>query len=395
MYTHDADITKMVEELLDEPLTHLMLGHRELFHSNLLAWFFENLEVPSDAVFKQLTPEVVAKNNDVKRQVYREADHLDLWFQWPNRRPLVIENKVFSLPDEEQLRDYIPKIFRLSKKFKLGTASAWLLSLSNPNWENTYQKDSNWLVHKKVIRHPKDGDLEWHWLSYEKLADLIRQELPPENVRVSYEVDTMRRYAKFVEGLSKLAESVVVRGQNETVALPEYVERALKSHDPHSPTARLRVSLSKLRAASIVPFVEKALRENNVGHTKVETKLTNSQPLIDWFGSILGEQYWQAGWQLQGDQFRLAIRANPEKLKTDKRGRTKSEEFAKTRPGYFDFKDLDKILNTETEGSAPIDKEFNGYEPDFSCRYKKISKTFTVGTLTAAACTVANKVRII
>jgi hypothetical protein len=35
MVSEQNDIKKVVQKLTAEPLTHLMLGHRELFHSNL------------------------------------------------------------------------------------------------------------------------------------------------------------------------------------------------------------------------------------------------------------------------------------------------------------------------------------------------------------------------
>jgi hypothetical protein len=48
-------VKEIVEKLDAEPLTHLMLGHLELVHSNLLAWFFRCLQRKADAVFGTLT----------------------------------------------------------------------------------------------------------------------------------------------------------------------------------------------------------------------------------------------------------------------------------------------------------------------------------------------------
>jgi hypothetical protein len=86
-------------KLDEEPLTHLMLGHLELFHSNLLAWFFRRIPNAADRVFGSLTTENLAQTGS-KRQVRREKNNLDLWFRWPGRNALVIENKVFSWPSE-------------------------------------------------------------------------------------------------------------------------------------------------------------------------------------------------------------------------------------------------------------------------------------------------------
>jgi hypothetical protein len=59
----------------------------------------------------------------------REKNSLDLWFRWPQRRPLVIENKIFSLPHEKQLEGYATKAAARGE-----VPVFWLLSLSDPSW---------------------------------------------------------------------------------------------------------------------------------------------------------------------------------------------------------------------------------------------------------------------
>jgi hypothetical protein len=76
--TEQFDIGQIVKSLYAEPLTHLMLGHRELFHSNLLAWFFENMKGESDLVFADLSLEVAKSNTVRKRRVAREENNFDL-----------------------------------------------------------------------------------------------------------------------------------------------------------------------------------------------------------------------------------------------------------------------------------------------------------------------------
>jgi hypothetical protein len=126
--TVDRSPSALVERLGDEPLTHLMLGHRELFHSNLLAWFFKCIPTAADRVFRPLTTNNCAQNKDV-REVRREKNSLDLLFRWPGYNPLVIENKVFSLPDENQLEEYSARATRNGE-----SPALWLLSLSDPGW---------------------------------------------------------------------------------------------------------------------------------------------------------------------------------------------------------------------------------------------------------------------
>lgn len=87
----------ITERLGDEPLFHLMLAHRELFHTNLLAWFFEHLAHIGDRAVAELSP---ADENQHERRVRREWKHLDLVVETPGRAPLVVDNKIFALPDE-------------------------------------------------------------------------------------------------------------------------------------------------------------------------------------------------------------------------------------------------------------------------------------------------------
>ena len=177
------DVADVVRRLLDEPLTHLMLGHRELFHSNLLAWFFECLPAEADTVFLPLTSRNGAV--DTPRRVLREQGNLDLQFEWPGRDSLIIENKVFSLPDEGQLARY-------AEGLKAGsTPSLWLLSSANPGWPGN----------QKAL-----GNRVWKWLSYARLAEGIHAAVQGRGSE--YPIETMRHYAVVAALLSDLAKSV-------------------------------------------------------------------------------------------------------------------------------------------------------------------------------------------
>lgn len=75
--------------------------------------------------------------------VYREWNHLDLVVDLAGYRSVIIENKVFSLPDEDQLDGYtavnIPAIGR-------DGANKVLLSLSDPGWPNGRYEGWTWLL---------------------------------------------------------------------------------------------------------------------------------------------------------------------------------------------------------------------------------------------------------
>lgn len=357
-----TELDDTVRRLRQEPLTHLMLGHRELFHSNLLAWFFECMPDSADAVFAPLTS--ASSRGSTLRAVRRERKNLDLWFTWSDRRPLVIENKVFSLPDEAQLAAY-----GKSAGADGEDPSLWLLSLSDPSW----------LADRKLI-----ADHEWQWLSYTRLAERIRAAIPDECA--SYECQTMRHYADVVDLLSDLVSRVVVTEPKETIGLPLDMEAALGDD-------RLASVMTKLRAHSVAGRVTVALREAGLGQGEVASGLTHSQSLVEWFIRIGRAPEARAGWQLQENQFRLALIV-PHLKGTEPGKREARFEFAKANEDLFDFATVDGILGTTKVPLMPTPSitshGFNRFDPDFVYRYKQ-TPDLTVEQLEAAAIVIARR----
>lgn len=351
-------IGSIVARLNHEPLTHLMLGHRELFHSNLLAWFFRCLPDVADAVFGPMAGIVDLKKND-NRIVLREKNNLDLVFQWSNHRTLVIENKVFSLPDEGQLEAYSSIAGSIDDSVVL-----YLLSLSNPGWSSG----------RKEI-----GGREWQWISYRDLAQRIRSSLASSGL--TYEAETMRRYALVVDLLSDLVDRVIVTDSGDMVHLPTTISDALCDN-------RLASTMAKLRARSVAHHIQQALDVAGINNGTVKSSLTNALPLIEWFSKTSRAPGARIGWQLQGNQFRLAL------ITPHLSGRTSSDrqarfEFAKLNEDLFDFSPLDQILGTQGVEVKPLAKPgspmaFNRYDPDFVYRYKPTPR-ITVAQLEAAA----------
>jgi hypothetical protein len=358
------ELVDIVRRLNDEPLTHLMLGHRELFHSNLLAWFFRRIPEAADRVFGSMTEDSGVQTEST-REVRREKNNLDLLFRWPGRRPIVVENKVFSLPDEEQLEEYATKVPAGGESPVL-----WLLSLTDPSWADG----------RKALVNS-----EWRWLGYKELAERIRSSLAPDDR--SYATETMRHYADVVDLLCDLVASVVVNDPNETVSLPADVRKALGDD-------RLTSTMGKLRARSVAQRVNQALDAAGIAETFVESGLTNSLPLLSWFHAIGRAPGARVCWQLQGDQFRLAI-ITPHLRGVSEAERQARYDFAKANEDLFDFGLLDNILGTAGSAARPLPRPgnllgFNRYDPDFVYRYKK-TPDLTVAQLEAAAVAFAVK----
>ena len=98
-----GELKELVAALAADPLFAASQSSKELFHSNMLAWYLRRW------------PQVrgrLAKAWDLRRDqndqvvIHRERHHLDLMIESAGRPVLVVENKVFALPDEDQLRGY-------------------------------------------------------------------------------------------------------------------------------------------------------------------------------------------------------------------------------------------------------------------------------------------------
>lgn len=331
----DVAFAEAARRIQANPLGRLMYGQRELFHSNLIAWFFDELPDAADAVFRPLT----AVGDGSTRRVDRERQNLDLVLHWPDRAPLVIENKVFSMPGREQLDAYAS----LTAKWKV-RPSYVLLSLSAPTFELG----------------------AWSHLSYKSLAARILDELP---VSVSYEVETMRRYATLVFDLEELVSAVDVRSHSETVWLPE-------EQLAHVGSSQMRAALSKARAQRVAAVITQTVPglEQPAG-----SGLSNSTPLVESFEYVhtAGIDV-HLGWQLQGVQFRRAVVYHDPSIRGhSSESRKEREELSRAHPSFFAFP-------APLPNTAAGRKDFNHYAPNFVYRYVK-TPNLTVGELVDAA----------
>jgi len=313
------DLTDIASRIEANPLGRLMYGQRELFHSNLLAWFFDVLPDPADAVFRPLALD----GSDSWRGVERERENLDLVLHWRDRSPVVIENKVFSVPRKEQLEEYSDKVARWAQ-----APMKVLLAPSGP-----------------------DFDLDdWKFMSYGELSSRILASLP--NGDTSYNAETMRHYATLANHLHELVGAIDIHSEDETVWLSEHVLSAISS-------SQMRPALHKARAARVAAYLSRALAPTD---RAVGYNLTNAVPLVDWYGEArVAGLHVYIGWQLQGVQFRRAvIYVDPHLDSKSDQALQLREQASREHPEFFVF-----------PGELPIRpstrkrKEFNHYKPSF------------------------------
>jgi hypothetical protein len=336
-----AQLDQALRTLEEEPLAAIMFGQRELFHSNLLAWFFRALPETADRVFQPPTGPCGA----TEREVTREHLNIDVWMDWRTGESHAIENKVFSLPNNKQLDDYTERIQTLRPG-----AAMTLLSLSNPVWE--------------LDRHESVGGW-WTWMSYTQLADRILEHLPDQD---SYPVATMRHYARMVTALSLVVQECVVGGLDKSVDLPPRMASRISSPP-------LTSALRKMRARRVAAMLQSDLRDRTDMDALVDSDFTKGSAMItcaielDAPGAAAPPR---VGFQLQGNQFRLM--AILEHLST-KTGGTLSDQvaWASANAWAFEFdEELDAVLGSAGLAMPNAAKGFNKFAPDFIYRYKKV-----------------------
>jgi hypothetical protein len=220
-----------------------------------------------------------------------------------------------------------------------GTAASELvlLSLTSPGWP-----DGTWT---------SPGGRTWTWLSYRQLGERLRPALPAVTAADAYAGATLERWLDHFTQLDDLARIAGRPSPDEPVMLPAGQREVLRA-------ARLDAAVQKMRCQQVAA----GLAARGV-HAHVD--LTRGTGLVDWFTGAHGGL--RQGWQLQDEQFRLAIvvsRHHPG-YGRDVKNRTAREEEAARQAGFFDFSSL-------PAGHAAPAGGFRHYAPDFVYQYVNV-----------------------
>ncbi|HHZ10338.1 MAG TPA: hypothetical protein GX405_16335 [Rhizobiales bacterium] len=349
----------MLEELAgrirDEPLFHLMSAGRELFSSNILAWFFNSHPAWADEVFVPLT--LHNANINTPRTALREYRRIDLTLRWPGYEEVELENKTISYPDEVQLANY--------GNDRINT-NRYLLSLMRPGWQNNVA----------VF-----GGRQWKFMSHGELSQNILVHAPPHGG--GFEHDLITHYACLMKHLQELIDQAANNIGDETTVNLQQAERDALGHN------RLIVMVSKARYFSTRQMIDNEFHEIGVDQEKyaLEVNFTNNTPLINcWYHFDIDPNNpgTQVGWQLQGNQFRLTMQvphlAGPNH-------RQERENYAGNFPNHFNFGPVDGAVGVQQ--MIHPHQGFCHYNPCFVYRYQQ-HPHITVGQLKAAAVAVTN-----
>ncbi len=275
--------------------------------------------------------------------VLREWHHRDLVLQFSGRGPLVIENKLFALPDESQLDRYATEqLPGLS-----GAPDLVLLSLMNPGWHGgTYGK----------------GVRQWRFRGYRDLVALLEPCVAPVTALDNYAGQTLQRWLDLIRLLDKLATTLGEPSPDEPLALPAVDRATLRP-------VRLDGPIQKMRCQWVAAEIRRRLPPA-ADTVTVTAGLTNALGLVEGFTRGRSPAY---GWQLQGNQWRLAIDYMHEPLKGATPAHRERRKAAARQE--FDWFNLEPV-RAETGSRVPerpaAADYFLRYDPSFVYRYQPV-----------------------
>ena len=139
----NQQIQNALDALNANPMFHMSLASKELFHSNFLYWLWKLDANKFLTLLDKLSggEDSFCKMNPKTIEVKREYQHFDLCVLEKDKPLLVIENKVKSIPYVEQLNEYTGKLDGDCKKVLL-TLMQYFPDKSNiSGWEIKHYND--------------------------------------------------------------------------------------------------------------------------------------------------------------------------------------------------------------------------------------------------------------
>jgi len=356
---------KKSNELLENsPIANIALASKELFHSNFLAWVFGQYPTTLNALLSPAGLDQVQGGEGL--DITREEQNLDLVVRIGDDRMLVIENKLKSLPELDQLDRYVKKGNKLGQG--RGRIEYVLLTLSAKDYVNHDAENAQW----------KD-------VSYMELGEGLDEFMPPD--LNTYHRSIVEDYASFVRELSRIADEEIDDVWNRPVSASGESEEQrdwIKQHKLHDlfgkrqgqvVAARVRAELEKKLNVQI----EWQLKSPNIkpGQVMVYSAFTNSQPLVGVY-CALPTFCWPdepttvgVGFQIQGSQFRSFIEwPKPGVLSQKPKDSELSSRAAAIAWELFTHPDCPKSFWSKEESAGRIDQ--CKFDTRFHYRYETL-----------------------
>lgn len=326
-----ADLRATCASLMSNPMLALSLGAKELFHSNFLAWLVETNPACGALALPEVSPD------DRGLRVRREAHHLDLVIE--GATSLVIENKTFSLPDEDQLDRYaevnVPAL-------GLPDPTLLLLSLTDPGWPDRRYRG-------------------WRWLPYGQLAARISEAVQQHPFAADFDNELVRRWVDLVHDLERLVHLVEPHDPASKLFLQPAELEILR------PT-RLGDALGKARARRVRHALHQSFSAAGLRCDFLESNFTKGAPLLS--AGVTHDDGCLLGWQLQGSQWRRFVLISEGPRGTGDLAKQRRIDHVRAQhPGWFDFR-LEHSLTQVADAPSTTYKHF---APDFVYDYVKLA----------------------
>lgn len=284
---------KEIRFLKKSLMYQMSLGSRELFHSNVWAWL---MEMDNNFIMVFFNDFDVAQYKSIK--VCREKYNRDITI-WLERNVdidrfvyLVIENKIKTLPNIEQLEKYSEDLngYRISKAVFTG--------LINPYLEEQT---------KTAIKGRKE-EIQWTFCNYNDIATKIKEfALRSKSVEIKSQISQIIEYCDIINNMATVLNYEINNRKNIFSF----------EHSEDLRGIRLDSLFTMLKAASFVDYINRNRRDipkpPKPFELDIHQSYNNSNATIDvrFSNKKEGSKSWLTiGVQIQGNQYRLMAERN-------------------------------------------------------------------------------------
>ena len=330
----------------------MSLGSKELFHSNVWAWLIEQ----DPAFIKVFFPEFDDKCYQYLG-VSRECWHRDviIWLEKCDNKEryyYVIENKIKSLQDEEQLRRYTED--------KDG----------NTLLKGVFTGITNALEDKLSLPKKETGEeVPWKFVDYGTIAKRIREQARISACFTDRHRSQIDEYCQIIESINGMIQYVLDKSQDRF----DYFSSTDKNGENHEAEyleeLRIKDVYTKLKGADILRALEASLKDSVSAapqgyRLEINQSFHNGKVTLDirYTNREEGHEekdYLTIGIQLEGYQFRLMVERN---------GTHKKEElFNEFCNGWFDANFDEKakqralFKNDSSENETSMKQKYDSY----------------------------------
>ena len=349
----EQEYKRMADDLKKSLLFRMSLGSKELFHSNVWAWLIEQ----DPAFIKVFFPEF-GKGSYRYLGVSRECWHRDviIWLEKCDNKErcyYVIENKIKSLQDEEQLKRYTED---KDGNTLLGGVFTGIINALKTNELSLPKKETG----EKV---------PWKFVDYGTIAKRIREQARISACFTDRHRSQIDEYCQIIESINGMIQYGLDKSQEQF----DYSSLSYKNGEnreaEYLEDLRIKDVYTKLKGADILRALEASLKDSVSAapqgyRLEINQSFHNGKVTLDirYTNREEGREekdYLTIGIQLEEYQFRLMVERN---------GTHKKEElFNEFCNGWFDANFDEKakkralFKNDSSENETSMKQKYDSY----------------------------------